>query len=267
LAWRANRRRVKRDNAPKCQTFDVLKPFFRNGLPDAVKVTYKAGRRDGGMGMANDTRVIVLSSPKGGTGKSSLARHLLVSAVQNGCEAVGLDFDRQGSFVKWQARREKTRVTYPNFVQTEVIQVDLRDWRAALTNARRRTVVIVDTPPSVEDYIDSIYGLSKEADLVLIPTGTSIDDLDSVIPWMKALGERSVHAAFCLNKVNRRTNSFVKAKGRLLKMGAVSPVEIPTLEDIHVPAASGLSVLDHEKARGLEAFESLWDYVKREANL
>jgi chromosome partitioning protein len=217
--------------------------------------------------LTGDTRIIVLSSPKGGTGKSSLARHLLVSAVQNGFEAVGLDFDKQGSFIKWQTRREKTRTAYPNFVETNVIQVDLRDWRTTLVNARKWSIVIVDTPPSVEDHIDSIYGLSKEASLVLIPTGTSIDDLDSVIPWMRALGERSVRAAFCLNKVNRRTNSFVKAKGRLLKIGAVSPVEIPTLEDIHVPAASGLSVLDHEKARGLEAFESLWDYVKREAKL
>ena len=196
-----------------------------------------------------------------------MARHLLVSAVQNGIEAIGIDFDKQGSFFKWQARREKTRVTYPNFVPTDVIQIDLRDWRSALAGTKKRAVIIADTPPSVEDHINSIYGLCKEAALVLIPTGTSIDDLDSVIPWMRALGDRSVHAAFCLNKVNRRTNSFVKAKARLLKIGDVSPVEIPTLEDIHVPAASGLSVLDHEKARGLEAFESLWDYVKREAKL
>jgi chromosome partitioning protein len=127
--------------------------------------------------------------------------------------------------------------------------------------------VVADTPPSVEDHIDSIYGLSREADMVIVPTGTSVDDLDSVIPWMRALLERSVHAAFCLNKANRRTNSFVKAKARLLKIGAVSPVEIPALEDIHVPAAMGLSVLDHEKARGLDAFESLWDHIKREIEL
>ncbi len=213
------------------------------------------------------SKVILLSSPKGGTGKSSIARHILVSARQAGLDAIGVDFDKQGSFHKWHARREKTRATYSNFVPAEVVQADLKDWRAALTQARKHAIVVIDTPPSVEDHIDSIYGLSKEAALVLIPTGTSIDDLDSVIPWMRALGERSVHAAFCLNKVNRRTNSFVKAKGRLLKIGAVSPVDIPTLEDIHVPAAMGLSVLDHEKARGLDAFEALWDYVKREAKL
>jgi chromosome partitioning protein len=209
----------------------------------------------------------VLCSPKGGTGKSSLARHLLVSAAQDGKDALGLDFDKQGTLAKWQARRDKTRATYPSFAATEVVSADLKDWRAVLAKAKERAIVIIDTPPSVEDHIDSIYGLTKMADFVIVPTGTSIDDLDSVLPWMKALGERSVHAAFCLNKVNRRTNSFLKAKARLLKFGPVSPVEIPTLEDIHVPATNGLSVLDHVKARGLDAFESMWDYVKREAKL
>ena len=61
-------------------------------------------------------RVVVLCSPKGGTGKSSLARHLLVSAAQDGRQAIGLDFDKQDTLAKWQVRRDKTRVTYPNFV-------------------------------------------------------------------------------------------------------------------------------------------------------
>jgi chromosome partitioning protein len=216
---------------------------------------------------ANGCRIVVLCSPKGGTGKSSLARHLLVSAAQNGVRSVGVDFDKQGTLTKWQSRREKTRITYPNFVETSVVAADLNDWRATLARVKNYAVVIIDTPPSVEDHIDSIYGLTKAASFVIVPTGTSIDDLDSVMPWMRALGERSVHAAFCLNKVNRRTNSFLKAKARLLKVGPVSPVEIPTLEDIHVPASNGLAVLDHVKARGLEAFESMWDYVKREARL
>jgi chromosome partitioning protein len=216
---------------------------------------------------ANGCRIVVLCSPKGGTGKSSLARHLLVSAAQDGVRSIGVDFDKQGTLTKWQSRREKTRITYPNFVETSVVAADLNDWRAVLARVKDYAVVIIDTPPSVEDHIDSIYGLTKAASFVIVPTGTSIDDLDSVMPWMRALCERSVHAAFCLNKVNRRTNSFLKAKARLLKAGPVSPVEIPTLEDIHVPASNGLAVLDHVKARGLEAFESMWDYVKREARL
>jgi chromosome partitioning protein len=220
-----------------------------------------------GAGGRKKARVIVLCSPKGGTGKSSLARHLLVSAAQAGLDVVGIDFDKQGTLKKWQVRRDKTRVTYPEFVPTVVVSAELKEWRDALSRTAHHGVVVIDTPPSVEDHIDAIYGLTKVADLVLVPTGTSVDDLDSVVPWMRALVDRSVKAAFCMNKVNRRTNSFTKAKARLLKVGAVSPVEIPTLEDIHVPAANGLSVLDHIRARGLESFESMWDYVKREAGL
>ena len=216
---------------------------------------------------AKTARVIVLCSPKGGTGKSSIARHLLVSAAQAGLDVIGIDFDNQGTLIKWQARRDKTRLIYPNFATTHVLEAELKEWRGVLAKSMTRDLVVVDTPPSVEDHIDAIYGLTAAADFVLVPTGTSVDDLDSVVPWMRALVDRSVKAAFCMNKVNTRTNSFGKAKGRLLKVGAVSPVEIPTLEDIHVPAANGLAVLDHVKARGLESFESLWDYVKREVAL
>ncbi len=36
-------------------------------------------------------RVLLISSPKGGSGKSVLSRHLLVSAAQAGIRAIGLE--------------------------------------------------------------------------------------------------------------------------------------------------------------------------------
>ena len=92
------------------------------------------------------SHVVVLCSPKGGTGKSSLARHLLVSASQDGRHAIGLDFDRQGTLAKWQSRRDKTRDTYPNFVPTEVATADLKDWRAAPTLNTLRSAITSHKP-------------------------------------------------------------------------------------------------------------------------
>src|SRR3984893_3389715 len=117
------------------------------------------GRFDMSNDAANGCRIVVLCSPKGGTGKSSLARHLLVSAAQDGVRSIGVDFDKQGTLTKWQTRREKTRITYPNFVETSVVAADLNDWRAVLARVKDYAIVIIDTPPSGEGHIYSLYGL------------------------------------------------------------------------------------------------------------
>src|SRR3954469_5306892 len=77
-------------------------------------------------------RILLISSPKGGSGKSILSRHLLVSAAQAGIHVIGLDFDRQQTLAKWAARRNRTREAFPDFADTVVEAVSLQDWRGAL---------------------------------------------------------------------------------------------------------------------------------------
>src|ERR687886_2039638 len=77
-------------------------------------------------------RILLISSPKGGSGKSVLSRHLLVSAAQAGVRAIGLDFDRQQTLAKWAARRARTREAFPDFADTVVEPVSLQDWRSAV---------------------------------------------------------------------------------------------------------------------------------------
>jgi Mrp family chromosome partitioning ATPase len=94
-------------------------------------------------------RILLISSPKGGSGKSVLSRHLLVIAAQAGIHAIGLDFDRQQTLAKWAARRIRTREAFPDFVNTIVEAVPLQDWRGALRRTIGYQLAIIDTPPSV----------------------------------------------------------------------------------------------------------------------
>lgn len=216
---------------------------------------------------AGARRIVLVCAPKGGVGKTSIARTLLVSAVQSGLTALGLDFDGQATLHKWHLRREVIRRSFPAFVPVEVRKADLLHWRDALKATGGRDFAVIDTPPSVEDHIAATYELCARADLVVVPTGATQDDVDSVVPWMAALQEHGVRAAFVLNRTNRRTRSFEMYRAKLLKTGPVCPIEIPLLEDVHVPAGKGLTILDMARARGLATFESLWDYVQREARL
>lgn len=212
-------------------------------------------------------RILLVSSPKGGSGKSVLSRHLLVSAAQSGLKAIGLDFDRQQTLAKWSARRARTREAFPDFYATAVEAVTLQDWRGALKLTAGYDLAVIDTPPSVEDHLPAIDALGEVADLILVPAVCTQDDVESVAPWIKALAAKGFRCSVVLNRANRRTTSYARMRGVLVKAGAVCPTELPQLEDIHVPSTKGLTLLDYSKSRGIAPFEEIWAYVQRELKL
>jgi chromosome partitioning protein len=212
-------------------------------------------------------RILLISSPKGGSGKSVLSRHLLVIAAQAGIHAIGLDFDRQQTLAKWAARRIQTREAFPDFVSTIVEAVPLQDWRGALRRTIGYQLAIIDTPPSVEDHLPAIDALGEMADLILVPAVCTQDDVESAAPWVRALADKGFQCSVILNRANRRTTSYARMRGLLVKAGAVCPTELPQLEDIHVPSTKGLTLLDYSKSRGIAPFEEIWAYVRREIGL
>lgn len=212
-------------------------------------------------------RIILLSSPKGGTGKSSLARNILVSAAKADVRVLGIDFDPQGTLHKWFLRRERVRESFPECPRVEVKAASLGEWRTALKAAGEFDLVVLDTPPGIEVQYNAAMSLCSAADFVMVPCGATQDDVDSSAPWMAALVQAEVPAAFVLNKANRRTKSYETVRTKLLQTGPLCPVEIPQLEDIHVSAGKGLAIMDFAKAKAHDTFDAFWSYVAREARL
>ena len=212
-------------------------------------------------------RIILLSSPKGGTGKSSLARNILVSAAKSELRVLGIDFDPQETLHKWFLRRERVRESFPDCLQVEVSVASIGDWRNALKTTGEFDLVVLDTPPSIEVHYNAAMSLCSAADLVVVPCGATQDDVDASTPWMATLTQAGEPAAFVLNKTNRRTKSYETASTKLLQGGPLCPVEIRVLEDIHVSAGKGLAVMDFAKAKASDTFDALWSYILREARL
>lgn len=205
-----------------------------------------------------------MCSGKGGCGRSSIARALLVSAAQHGLSAIGIDFDPQATLFKWYQKREYTRKSLPAFVATDVRIARLQDWRGGLVLTRSFAFAVMDLPPTIEEHMPAVLSLCEAATLILVPTSSTPEDLDSVLPWLRTLGERRFNAVAVLNRVNRQTRLFQIARSKLLKAGPLAPIEIPAYEDIPSHAQHGLTVLDIEKAKGADAYVSLWDFVRRE---
>lgn len=216
---------------------------------------------------AESCKVVLMCSGKGGCGRSSIARALLVNAAQNGISAIGIDFDPQQTLLKWSLKRQHTRATLPNFVEVRVEPARLQDWREVLDRVRSYALAVLDTPPTIEEHMPAVHGLCDAASMVLVPSSSTPDDLDSVIPWVTNLAGRQVRVASVLNRVDRRTKLFGAARTKLLRAGPLLPVEIPSYEDIPSHAQHGLTVLDIERARGADAYEAVWTYVAREIGL
>jgi chromosome partitioning protein len=214
-------------------------------------------------------RTILLSSPKGGVGKSSLARNILVLAARSGKSVAGIDFDQQATLATWTQRRERVRASIPELSAIPVTAAPLDDWRSVMRAARKSQadLVVIDTPPSIELNLSAIVSLSKEANLILVPCQQTQDDVDSAGPWMKRLIDAKANAAFVLNRSNRRAKSFGSIRAKLLALGPVCPVEVPQLEEIPLAAGKGLGVMDLARPSSGETFDSLWSYLAREIGL
>src|SRR3954471_13540159 len=106
--------------------------------------------------------VVLLSSPKGGVGKSSLSRNILASAAQAGKQVIGIDLDQQSTLKTWSERRERARSAIPGLPSIPVIVAPLSRWRDALRKATESApdVIVIDTPPSIEQNTPAIASLS-----------------------------------------------------------------------------------------------------------
>jgi chromosome partitioning protein len=140
-------------------------------------------------------------------------------------------------------------------------------------------LVIVDTPTAVEYLPTQTATLLTHSDLVLVPSTTGRPDVKSVMGWMSFLKGRRMRAAFVINRANSRatvpsrgkdddeqpvlgTVAFRAAQRKLNKAGILCPFPIRQLEDIQTTHEVGVGVLEMNRARGVEDFEAVWDFVR-----
>ncbi|AVM72874.1 ParA family protein [Magnetospirillum gryphiswaldense] len=208
-------------------------------------------------------RRLVISGPKGGIGKATLSRNLAVAAAIDGLSVATLDLDMQRSLTKWYSKRPDDMAPIQHYEST-MAKDDVKD---ALDGIQVHDLLIIDTPPSIEDHPESFRMLANVATLMLIPTGQSDDDLDSVRPWMRFVRKNQVEAAFVLNRVKPRARSFVEAKAILVKEGRVCPIEVPDYEDIAFTSSRGIGLLELKGGRGSEYVAGVWAFVRAEMGI
>jgi chromosome partitioning protein len=118
--------------------------------------------------------LIAVISQKGGVGKSSLSRTLAVEFTRSGWNTLLADIDiSQVTSNQWAENRRNNKNINPK-VNVEVFSMSA----LAIEKATQYDLTIIDgAPHATLGTLDA----AKNADLVIIPTGTSIDDLEPSI--------------------------------------------------------------------------------------
>lgn len=142
------------------------------------------------------TTVIAFVSQKGGVGKSTLARALAREAVSSGLQVKIADLDtQQGTSVDWHRTRLDSNINPAVSVEA------FRTAKQALSIADHYELLIIDGPARTSS---STLEIAKVANLVVQPTGASVDDLRPAVREFHALSKAGIpieRLIFALNRI------------------------------------------------------------------
>lgn len=159
-------------------------------------------------------KTIVVTSQKGGSGKTTVAAHLAVE-----CERAGdgpawlIDTDKQGTLSLWHERRESEspqRADVPFARLAEGLKM-LEDSGAAYC--------LIDTPPTISDQSETVLGL---ADLVLIPVRPSPADLWAVSETVSLVKNAAKPFLFVITQAKAQAGITAQTIAALSEHGRVA---------------------------------------------
>lgn len=140
--------------------------------------------------------IIAFVSQKGGVGKSTLSRALAREASAGGLNTKIADLDtQQGTSVDWH--RTRLNAGHKPGVAAEAFATA----QEAIKAAEKFDLLIIDAPARTSR---GTLDIAKVADLVVQPTGASVDDLRPAVREFHALVQAGIpkaKLAFALNRI------------------------------------------------------------------
>lgn len=184
---------------------------------------------------------IAVLSQKGGVGKSSIARALAVAFAGAGwqTEIADMDID-QGTATAWQQRRLR------GGFEPSVSVRQFGSVAQALSKADACDMMIFDGAPHATKATTS---MAKASNLVIIPTGLALDDLEPTVTLANALVDREgipiERIVFVLNQTGSSQLEITESREYLDKTRfSVLPGAIPKKPAFSRAHDMGLSMIE-----------------------
>jgi len=159
-------------------------------------------------------RIASFIGQKGGVGKSTLARVLAVAASHEKYKVLIGDFDlEQLTCVEWSAMRLR------HGIEPEIDARAFKSLKKLRKTVSEYDLVVVDTRGLADELTEDV---SKESDVVFLPTGTSMDDLRPTLALARRLAKtRSVSnkIVIVLSKTGRSERLSAEAEATIAEAG------------------------------------------------
>jgi chromosome partitioning protein len=159
-------------------------------------------------------RIASFVGQKGGVGKSTLARVLAVAAARAQHKVLIGDFDlEQLTCVEWGALRLR------NGIEPEIEARAFKSLKKLRKDVVGYDLVVVDTRGLADELTEDV---SRESDIVFLPTGTSMDDLRPTLALARKLSKtRAVgkKIVIVLSKTGRSERLLEQAEATIAEAG------------------------------------------------
>jgi len=201
-------------------------------------------------------KIVVITSQKGGSGKTTLTAHLAIAAEHAGHgPAVLIDTDPQQTLATWWNIREAE--------SPKLAPVSLRELPEKLTALAEAgfAYCFIDTPPALTEQNRQVL---KLADLVLIPTRPSPSDLWSLGATLDLVKQSETPFVFVLSQAKANARITLQTMAALSQHGQVFQSIIHDRVDYAASMTDGRTLLEiNPNSPGAAEIAELWSYTRK----
>lgn len=192
--------------------------------------------------------IIVITSLKGGVGKTTTAMHLAAYAAERGQTATVLDADPEGSAASWSRIAAGAGDPLPFAVD----RADRNTLSRQARNLEQRGVVIIDTPPNDREILRASAYLAEHVLVPLKPTGMDVERLMPTLELLRDVtaSRGSLDVALLFTHWDAR---------RILSREAVEALEGYPVLDAKVRSLARYEQAFGTKPAHLEEFGQVWE--------
>jgi len=215
-----------------------------------------------------DLLKIVVLNPKGGSGKSTLATNLSGYFASKGHPVALMDFDPQGSAMRWLQKRDRQRSEIYGVAAYEHNDTITRSWQLRIPRNIRH--LIIDTPAALQ--VQDLIEFTRGVHAILVPVLPSDIDIHAAsrlvanMLIVAKVSRRMGRLGVVANRVRENTVGYRKLMRFLDRLSIAVIGELRDSQNYVHAANLGLSIHEMQPSRvqkDVESWMSIIDWLRQ----